>query len=691
MNESKSIAPKTNRLAAEKSPYLKQHQYNPVDWFPWGDEAFNKAKAENKPIFLSIGYSTCHWCHIMEKESFENNEIAKYLNEHFVSIKVDREERPDIDRIYMTFVQATAGQGGWPLSIFLTPEAKPFFGGTYFPPFRKYNRPGFLDILREIARVWVERGVDIVNSAEELNRKFKNWFESPRQNKINILTYEKVLEKAVEMAKSIFDPQYGGFGSEPKFPQPPLLRFLLQQGALRNDHQLYEMVLFSCKAMANGGIHDHLGGGFHRYAVDKHWILPHFEKMLYDNALLLYLYAEAYQISKDIFFYKVAKNIVGYLVRDMRSPEGAFYCAEDADSEGIEGKFYLWTLDEIASVLNQQELQLAARVFNLSNEGNFTDPVHPDEKGLNIIYIAVPPKPEETELLDNIFTKLYERRNSRIRPARDEKILSFWNALLVSALSRAGRIFNQEYWLTHAKEILDFIKNKLWDDQNLTLAHSFCDGELNKTQLQEDYAAVALGAIEYYQATLEEEYLRFAIKLCDSMIQKFEDKNSGGFWQTPPEANELILNLKDTHDGATPSGNSLATVLLLRLYDITGNDAYLKSAENTLSYFIEQLSQNPLAMPEMLSAFSLYSTQRARAVITGRDEEKVNFIKTLYGLYLPTLTISGNSGAGDFAQYPSDTAAVYLCVGNRCLQPLKTTRELLEAIQREFILKPSRA
>ncbi|MGB9603788.1 MAG: thioredoxin domain-containing protein, partial [Limisphaerales bacterium] len=396
MNESKSIAPKTNRLAAEKSPYLKQHQYNPVDWFPWGDEAFNKAKAENKPIFLSIGYSTCHWCHIMEKESFENNEIAKYLNEHFVSIKVDREERPDIDRIYMTFVQATAGQGGWPLSIFLTPEAKPFFGGTYFPPFRKYNRPGFLDILREIARVWVERGVDIVNSAEELNRKFKNWFESPRQNKINILTYEKVLEKAVEMAKSIFDPQYGGFGSEPKFPQPPLLRFLLQQGALRNDHQLYEMVLFSCKAMANGGIHDHLGGGFHRYAVDKHWILPHFEKMLYDNALLLYLYAEAYQISKDIFFYKVAKNIVGYLVRDMRSPEGAFYCAEHADSEGIEGKFYLWTLDEIASVLNQQELQLAARVFNLSNEGNFTDPVHPDEKGLNIIYIAVPPKPEET-------------------------------------------------------------------------------------------------------------------------------------------------------------------------------------------------------------------------------------------------------------------------------------------------------
>ncbi|MGC8743661.1 MAG: thioredoxin domain-containing protein [Verrucomicrobiia bacterium] len=680
--------PKQNRLGREKSPYLKQHQYNPVDWFPWGDEAFNKAKEENKPIFLSIGYSTCHWCHVMEKESFENDEIAKYLNQHFVSIKVDREERPDIDRIYMTFVQATTGQGGWPLSLFLTPDGLPFFGGTYFPPFRKFNRPGFLDILREIARLWVERGVEIINSAEELNRKFKLWFENPEDNKANSLNAAPLVQKAIEMAKSAFDRQFGGFGSAPKFPQPPLLRFLLHQGLLQNDHELIEMVLFSCNAIARGGICDHIGGGFHRYSVDERWILPHFEKMLYDNSLLLQLYAEAYQVSKDIRFYKVAKNIVDYLTRDLRSPQGAFYSAEDADSEGVEGKFYLWTLDEIASVLNKEELDLATRLFNLSADGNFVDPAHPEQRGLNIIYFANEPSAHESGLIDSILKKLYDYRKSRTRPARDNKILASWNGLLAAALSRSSRIFNHDDWLIHAKDCLDFIKNRLWNSQDSSLAHSFCDGELNKTLLQEDYAAVALAALDYYQATLDETYFQFATDVATAMIHKFEDKKSGGFWQTDPEINRLILNLKDGQDGVMPSGNSLAAKLLLQLYDITGNSAYLKSAENIFSYFFNQLESIPLSMPEMLSALTLYSTQRARAVITGNEEEKVNFVKSLYSCCFPGLTICGVLPEQSQPQYSNDKSAAYLCIGDRCLQPLTTAQELIETLNREFILKP---
>ncbi len=673
----------TNRLSGEKSPYLKQHQFNPVDWYPFNEEAFKKAKEQNKPIFLSIGYSTCHWCHVMENESFENETIAAFLNHNFISIKVDREERPDIDRIYMAFVQATTGQGGWPLSVFLTPDGKPFFGGTYFPPIRKYNHPGFLDILREISRLWKENGVDIVSNATEINQKLKELFEEreTQKSKISLNTIKETIDKA----KSIFDNRFGGFGNAPKFPQPSLLRFLLQQGIVINDEELINAVLSTCKAMAKGGIYDQLGGGFHRYSVDAEWIVPHFEKMLYDNAQLLLLYAEAYQISKDRFFSEVAKGIVNYLVRDMKHYQGAFYSAEDADSEGEEGKFYLWTTEQIRNALTQQEYELAKRTFDLRDDGNFTDPVHPDRKGFNILHMAKVPQPSEEDLYKCILEKLFVRRSVRIRPFRDEKIITLWNGLLAAALAKAGRILNEEEWINISRGCLDFIIKTLWNAQDGTLCHSYCDGVCNTALLQEDYAGLIYGLIEYYQTTLDDRYLAASIRVAEAMIVNFEDKENGGFWQTLRKNSDLILNLKDSNDGAICSGNSLATYSLLKLYDITGRDEFLQTAEKTIEYFSSQIEQNPLSMCGMLSTFYLLSNERLRIGIFG--DNRTDFINKLYLKYIPMLTISGKSGvfSDTSKQLPTDKTIAVPCIGNRCLRYAKTPQELMDIVSKEIL------
>ncbi len=673
----------TNRLSCEKSPYLKQHQFNPVDWYPWNEEAFKMSKEQNKPIFLSIGYSTCHWCHVMEKESFENETIASFLNQNFISIKVDREERPDIDRIYMTFVQATTGQGGWPLSVFLTPDKKPFFGGTYFPPTRKYNYPGFLDILREISRLWKEKGADIVSNALEINNQLKELLEYGKVQtaKISLNTIKETIDKA----KSIFDIHFGGFGNAPKFPQPSLLRFLLQQGTVTNDEELINMVLTTCKAMAKGGIYDQLGGGFHRYSVDPEWIVPHFEKMVYDNAQLLLLYAEAYQISKDVFFSEIAKGIVNYLVRDMKDQHGAFYSAEDADSEGEEGKFYLWTTEQIRNELSQQEYELAKRTFDLRDDGNFTDPIHPDRKGFNILHIIKKPEAAEENLYKFIVKKLLTIRNDRIRPFRDEKIITLWNGLLAAALAKAGRILNEEEWINISKECLDFIINTLWNAQDGTLAHSYCDGVCNFTLLQEDYAGLIYGLIEYYQTTLDDNYLDISIKVAEAMLFNFEDKEKGGLWQTSRKSPDLILNLKDSNDGAIPSGNSLAAYSLLKLYDITGREEFLKPVEKTIEYFSPQIEHNPLSMCGMLSVFYLLSNERLRVGIYG--DNKIGFINQLYSVYIPTLTISGKNEVffNSNYQFSSDKTIAVPCVGNRCLRYAATPQELADIISKEIL------
>jgi uncharacterized protein YyaL (SSP411 family) len=444
----------TNRLLREKSPYLLQHAHNPVDWFAWSSEAFEKARAENKPILLSIGYSTCHWCHVMERESFEDEKIGKYLNEHFVSIKVDREERPDVDKIYMTFVQSTTGSGGWPLNVFLTPDLKPFFGGTYFPPDARYGRPSFLQLLQQISMLWQERKNEIAASADEIHARLEGAIANASET--NSYLNADVLKYAVEFFKKIYDTQNGGFGGAPKFPQPSIPSLVLRAAKRFGDDEAAKMVLKTCDKMAAGGIHDQLGGGFARYAVDAEWLVPHFEKMLYDNAQLVQLYLDAFLVSGDACHADTVRDILDYVLRDMTYPGGGFFSAEDADSEGHEGKFYCWTKDELSKLLTVDEFNVAAKYFGVTAEGNFTDHSHPQPlAGQNVLSVVNPNVPaEDLPLLASAKTKMSEVRAKRIRPHLDDKILASWNGLMLGAFARASAVLNDAKYRAAAEKNL---------------------------------------------------------------------------------------------------------------------------------------------------------------------------------------------------------------------------------------------
>ena len=435
---------RTNRLAREKSPYLLQHQHNPVDWYAWGEEAFAKARRENQPIFLSIGYSTCHWCHVMERESFENPEVAAFLNDHFVSIKVDREERPDVDKIYMTFVQATTGQGGWPLNVFLTPELKPFYGGTYFPPDNRHGRPGFLQLLQQVQQLWQTRRAELANSAADIHARLEQLSVSSERSSGLVLT-SAVLRDAGSVFKASYDAQHGGFGGAPKFPQPSQPQFLLRYARRFHDGDAVRMVLHTCDRMAAGGIHDQLGGGFARYSVDAEWLVPHFEKMLYDNAQLAQLYLDAFLVSGEARYAEVARDILGYVLRDMTHPDGGFYSAEDADSEGHEGKFYCWTRAELAELLTPEEFKVAARYFGLTEQGNFVDHSHPQPLPNQNVLSVVDPRltGPESAWLASAKGKMLAARSQRVRPACDDKVLASWNGLMLGAMARAGAVLGE--------------------------------------------------------------------------------------------------------------------------------------------------------------------------------------------------------------------------------------------------------
>ena len=664
-----------NRLAREKSPYLLQHQHNPVDWQAWGEEAFRQARSDGKPIFLSIGYSTCHWCHVMERESFENEETAAFLNGHFVSIKVDREERPDVDRVYMTFVQATTGQGGWPLTAFLTPDLRPFFGATYFPPEPRQGRPGFLQVLRQIQQVWQTRQPDLEQSAAQMLERLQDSMSTSAAEDSALST--NTLRRAGEALQEIYDPRHGGFGGAPKFPQPSQPAFLLGYAKRFKDRVAPPLVLHTCDRMAAGGIHDQLGGGFARYAVDAEWLVPHFEKMLYDNAQLAHLYLDAALVSGDSRHTVVVRDILEYVRRDMTHPEGGFFSAEDADSEGHEGKFYCWTKMELGGLLTAEEFNVSVRYFGITEQGNFLDHSHPAPlPGQNVLHIAAPVlESSDLALLASAKEKMLAARARRSRPQRDDKVLASWNGLMLGAFARAATVLRDETFRATAQANLAFLQTRLWDPASRSLYHRWREGEHDTVQLLAAYAFLLSGVVDFYEATLESKSLDFAITLAETLIARFFDAAQGGFWQSLPGTPDLILQFKDDYDGAEPSGNSVATLALLRLGKITGRAEFTEAAEKTLRFFADRLERFPQALPVMLQALDLSLGEPFRVVVAGDpgQPETRLLLQAVHSVYQPNKFVLGTSGAVEsFARslpVPTRDPVVYLCSGTACQAP----------------------
>ena len=665
----------TNRLAREKSPYLLQHQHNPVNWFPWGEEAFARARQEDKPIFLSIGYSTCHWCHVMERESFENEETAAYLNEHFVSIKVDREERPDVDKIYMTFVQAMTGQGGWPLNIFLAPDLKPFYGGTYWPPEDKHGRPSFVNVLKQIDQAWKTKREQLTNSSLNLHQKLIE--VTARQGGQERTLTADTLTRAGKELKEGYDEKNGGWGGAPKFPSPSHPSFVLRHGVRTKDQEAVRMVLHTCERMAAGGIYDQIGGGFSRYSVDAKWLVPHFEKMLYDNAQLLGLYLDCYLVSGEQRYADVARDIIRYLLRDMTLPEGGFYSAEDADSEGKEGKFYCWTREELSKLLTAEEFKVASRVFGVTEKGNFVDHSDPnplpDQNVLSLVDARL--TSAEAALLKSAKEKIFQARVKRVRPHLDDKVLASWNGLMLGSLARASAVLADDAYRAAAEKNLTFLQGKLWDAKTKTLYHRWRDGARDTTQLLEAYAFLLSGVLELYQVTLDAKHLEFAVALAESMLARFYDPKDGGFWQSAAGASDLILRMKEDYDGAEPSGNSVAVLALLKLAAITERTDFREAADKSLRLFSERLQRMPQAMPYMLLALD-FSLEEPRRVVLAGDAASADGRKLVQAAHLVyqlnKVVLSTVGPVEPFARtLPAKDGkpTVYLCTGTACQPP----------------------
>jgi uncharacterized protein YyaL (SSP411 family) len=687
MPEIQNTTVRANRLAKEQSPYLLQHQYNPVDWFPWGEEAFAKSRMENKPIFLSIGYSTCHWCHVMERESFENEAVAECLNRHFVCIKVDREERPDVDKAYLATVQALTGQGGWPLSVFLDTHLRPFYGGTYFPAESRHGLPGFLTLVKQIQHVWESRNAEVTHTSGDLVRKLGHI--ARQTSKSTPALTAALLHNAAEACKGELDPDYGGFGRAPKFPRPAQPDFLLRYGIRFLDQDAVDNVAFMCNCMANGGIFDQLGGGFSRYSVDEKWHIPHFEKMLYDNAQLLSLYCDVFRETHEPRMAQVAREIAEYALRDLAHPEGGFFSAEDADSEGKEGKFYCWTESELVSLLNEEEFQLAKRCFGLSPEGNFID--HSDPNPLlhqNVLWLTQAEfASQEAIVFAAVKRKMLEARNKRIRPRLDDKVLTSWNGLMMGALAKAAVIFQESKYLEAAQKNLVFIQKHLWNTDEKSLSHRWCKGVSAPVQILDDYAFLLSGVIELYEVTLMPDYLSFAISLAEAMLERFFDKEHGGFWQTPTQSPQLILQFKEDYDGAEPSGNSVAVHDLLRLSAITGKSDFRQAAEKTLNFFAYRMESLPLALPHMLSGLDCWLAEPLTVVIGGPTTDAITqqLISVAHRECHPSKIVMGCDGpVAPFYQklgpmHGKPTA--YVCTGNACQLPVSDPHKLQEALE----------
>ncbi|HYR80172.1 MAG TPA: thioredoxin domain-containing protein, partial [Candidatus Dormibacteraeota bacterium] len=629
---------KANRLIDEQSPYLRQHAYNPVDWYAWGPEALARAKSENKPIMLSIGYSACHWCHVMERESFENEQIANLINENFVAIKVDREERPDLDQIYMDAVQMITGRGGWPLTMFLAPDGRPFFGGTYYPPEDRGGMPGFPRILMAVSQAYRSGAKEVISNVDKLTEALGALAKyTPAGGDLK----PGLAADSARALAAHYDSINGGLGQAPKFPNTFVFSLFLRVHAADGDEAMAEMVRHSLQKMARGGIYDQIGGGFHRYSVDDRWLVPHFEKMLYDNALLARLYLDAGRALNEPEFLGVAREIFEYVLREMTSSEGGFYAAQDADSEGEEGKFFVWTPEEVERVVGPDLSAIAERYFDITVEGNF-EGANIAHRTIEIADAARMFKLSEDELaakIRDIRQKLFAAREQRVKPGRDEKILVAWNAMMIGAFAEGYRALHDPRYLEAAERAAGFIMSTMWDGR--ALMRSFKDGVARHNAYLEDYAQLAGAMLDLYEASLDSKYLDNARMLAGVILERFIDAEKGGFFFTSDDHEALITRSKAAFDGSTPSGNSAAVMALLRLHSYTGEESYRVEAERTLRLFREFIEKQPFGFSHMLEAVDLYQRGPTEVVLVGgaKSAELLEWIERLGLLYVPNLAL----------------------------------------------------
>lgn len=693
--------PEFNRLVFEQSPYLLQHARNPVDWYPWGDEAFRAARAQDKPIFLSIGYSTCHWCHVMEHESFEDSYVAEIMNEAFICVKVDREERPDLDHVYMTVTQAITGHGGWPMTVVMTPDKQPFFAGTYFPKTGRYGRAGMTELVPRLSDVWKNRREDVLQSASQITDQLTKLVAGDSSGELT----PEVLDLAATQLSQRFDSTHGGFGQAPKFPVPHNLRLLLRHARTRSAPASREMVAKTLREMRLGGMWDHVGHGFHRYSTDAEWLVPHFEKMLYDQALLAMAYVEGWQATGEEDFARTAREILEYVSRDMTSPEGGFYSAEDADSEGEEGLFYLWTISELKGVLGEEDGALAVELFRATEEGNYRDEATGQKTGRNILHLDVPlgehasRRGEAIEDLaarvGSIRSRLYEAREGRVHPLKDDKVLTDWNGLMIAAYALAGRALGEPEYSAVARRAADHLLTRLRKE----------DGSLYKLSrlgvaagdgLFEDYAYATWGLLELFETTQEVRWLGAAIDLSERMVAMFHDAERGGFYLAPADSPDLIVRPKEGYDGAQPSGNSVAASNLLRLARMTGETRWEELASGVFEAFSGHVLRSPGAHSHMLMAYGFAVGPTREVVIAGEveDERTQEILGAIHRAFVPDKVVLLRPAVGSEelielapfveAQGVMDgKPTIYVCENFTCQKPTHDLAEVLEALEVE--------
>lgn len=648
---------KPNRLAQEKSPYLLQHAHNPVDWYPWGDEAFETARREDKPVFLSIGYATCHWCHVMERESFENDEVARLLNEIFVCIKVDREERPDIDEIYMTVCQMLTQSGGWPLTIVMTPDQTPFFAATYIPAETLFGRTGLTELIPQIAEAWKTRRQELTDSAEQIT-SYLSQTTSPGD-----LPDDSLLEKAFTEAAAEFDQLHGGFGGAPKFPSAHQLIFLMRQ----NPEKARPIVDKTLKAMRLGGIWDHIGFGIHRYSTDREWLVPHFEKMLYDQAQTALACLEEFEAYGDPFHQQIAEEIFDYVLRDMTDPAGGFYSAEDADSEGVEGKFYVWFVDELKEVLSAEECEQAVQLFNVQPDGNFLDEATRQKTGANILHLT-----ERKTVPETIRKKLFDRREQRVRPLKDTKVLTDWNGLMIAALAKAARLFDRPEYLNAAERVADFLLTEM--QENGRLMHRWREGHAAVSGQLTDYAFLIRGLLELYETALDSRWLDTAIDLNRTVLEHFSDEENGGFFQTADDSEKLLIRPKSLYDGAVPSGSSVQVMNLMKLARLTEQTELESAAEQTLLAFAADLNRAPSAFSEALQGLLFAKSPSLDIAVEGdlNTAKTQELLCAVRSVYLPNKTIQFKETTNE--------PCVRICRNFSCDQPLSDPEAVRNAL-----------
>ena len=676
-----------NRLSNEQSPYLLQHADNPVDWYPWGKEAFEKAKELDRPIFLSIGYSTCHWCHVMEHESFEDDSVAKLLNDSFISIKVDREELPEIDHVYMSVCQAMTGGGGWPLTIVMTPAKEPFFAGTYFPKDKRGGRSGLFQILPMITDAWTSKRQDIMTSVGQVKNYLNRLNSKPAGNNFST----ELITRAYDQFRNGFDEEYGGFFRAPKFPSPHNLIFLMRYYHSFDNKIALDMATKTLKQMRLGGIYDHIGFGFHRYSTDRHWFVPHFEKMLYDQAMIAMAYTEAYHITGDEIFAQTAREIFTYVLRDMTASEGGFYSAEDADSEGEEGKFYIWTEQEITEVLGKDYSKEFNDIFSITTSGNYRDESSGKETRLNIPHLKNYNANGNNEL-ESAREKLFNVREKRIHPLKDDKILTDWNGLMIAALAKAAIVLDEPVYLDAAEKAAEFALHSISEGERLLKRYR--NGVAALDAHLDDYAFMAWGLLELYEATFAIKYLSQALDLMNIMVEDFWDDINGGFFLGSDQSEKLIVRSKTAYDGAIPSGNSVAVMNMVKLTRMTGNTNWAELAEKTIRAFSEDVNRVPTGYTLMLTAF-MFDTQNSKEIVIvgdSRDRNTKRFLHTIRAGYAPHKVLLFKDTAGNdnkLEQLASWTSTqnsingkptVYVCKNFACNQPTSDLQTALSFI-----------